>query len=135
MPVCPTEPYGRAARGNLPLQTHGRAGSVPAAILNPLELVAAANSQHVAVSWGQLGFVGPVPHPRSPSRSPCTGLPSWKGPGLVKVASTAPTHKLLCPWLLCDLFSITISYFPVSPPDLSPSSAQCREEPRTRWSW
>lgn len=106
---------------------------MPTATLSPPVPVATANPQHTVVSWGQPGFVGTVPHPRSPSRSACMGLLSWEGPGLVKVVSTAPAHRLLCPWLLPDLFSTTVSCFPVSPTGLSPSSAQCQEELRSEW--
>ena len=72
---------------------------------------------------GVLGVarVSGVRSPSSASRSPCVGLPSWEGPWLVKEASTAPAHRPLCMLLLSDLFSTTISCFPMSPPpDPSP---------------
>lgn len=45
----------------------------------------------------------------------------------VTVAWAAPAHWLLCMWLLSDLFSTSIPYFPMSPPAPSPSSALCHE--------
>lgn len=69
--------------------------------------------QHRAISGGQLGFQG-VHCLRSPSRA---------GADLLGVGDSLKWSQqlLLCPWLSSDLFSTTISCFPVSPPSPSPA--------------
>lgn len=122
MPLCPAEPHGQAARGNLHLLTWGRRSlfcfSSSSKSSGPGD-----QSQHVMMSWVSPGFLGWV----QCLRNPFVGPPSSEGPELFVAASVASAHGLLCPWLLSDLFLTTISYFPMSPPDPSPSSAHCCE--------